>query len=135
MKRSPMPRKPKARKVDPSKPDTRSRVDKGPLRDPEHLARVRTLPCLVCGAGGVQAHHLRLGLRTMGVRKPDSACVPLCFYHHGRLHAIQEEAFWLPYSDIDPTGYAARIYAETLALRKSSGAKATSSGVAGVKGR
>lgn len=72
----------------------KSAVSKKPLRDAEHLARVRLEPCLVCGASGVEAHHLRIGLRTMGVRKSDHTAVPLCPPHHRQLHSGREEKFW-----------------------------------------
>jgi hypothetical protein len=74
---------------------TRSRVAKGPARDPEHLARVRQERCLFCDRFPPnEAHHVRLGLRTMGVRKSDYLAVPLCSSCHRMLHQGKEEHFW-----------------------------------------
>jgi hypothetical protein len=78
---------------------TRSRVRKGPVRDEKHLEKVRECGCL---AGGnhcvplIHAHHVRLGLRTMGVRKSDYLTVPLCDWHHRLLHEVygSEQKFW-----------------------------------------
>jgi hypothetical protein len=74
-----------------------SAVRKGPVRSKSHLERVREQPCLICGATGVHAHHSRVGLRTMGVRKDDTRAVPLCPVHHDELHKGKEEAFWARY--------------------------------------
>ncbi len=53
--------------------------------DPEYLARVRSLPCLLSGRGGcygpVEAHHA--GKRPgMGLKAADRTAVPLCRAHH-----------------------------------------------------
>lgn len=104
------------RAANPLKPDTRSAVKKGPLRDPDHLARIRQMPCVVCGASGVHAHHSRVGLRTMGVRKSDETCLPLCPKHHDKLHSMNEGDFWIV-CNISPLEVAAALYAETLRLR------------------
>ncbi len=42
-----------------------------------HLARVHEIPCVVCGANGVEAHHIREG-QGMGQRAPDMLCAALC---------------------------------------------------------
>lgn len=67
-----------------------------PIRDKKHLAFVRTLPCLICGAYGCDAHHVRaFQLRTMGKRVGDDKTVPLCREHHDMAHGpLGEEAFW-----------------------------------------
>ena len=83
---------------------SRSRVKKGPLRSKAHLARVREHPCLACGVHGVQAHHLRIGLRTMGVRKADDRAVPLCPDHHAELHTMKEEFYWANLG-VDPVAW------------------------------
>lgn len=68
-----------------------------PVRDKDHLAFVRTLPCLICGAYGVDAHHVRaFQPRTMGKRVGDDKVVPLCRVHHDEAHAGREEEFWGP---------------------------------------
>ncbi len=74
---------------------TRSKVSKGPARDEKHLAKVRLENCLFCQRFGPnEAHHIRLGLRTMGVRKSDYLAVPLCNACHRMLHEGKEEHFW-----------------------------------------
>ncbi len=83
---------------------SRSKVRKGPYRSAAHLARVREQPCIVCGLQPVEAHHLRLGLRTMGVRKPDNFAVPLCRSHHAVLHTMKEEWFWAE-RGVDPVAW------------------------------
>lgn len=96
MKRSPFRSKPKPKRPAPlvKKALGKSATRKGPVRSKSHLARVREQPCLVCGAKGVQAHHVRVGLRTMGVRKDDTRAAPLCSAHHDELHRGKEETFW-----------------------------------------
>lgn len=91
-----------------------SAVDKGPLVDRSHRARVAEAPCMVCGLRGLtQAHHIRECFpRTMGVRIGDEWCVPLCVTHHAELHAINNETFWKHYH-LDPKGWARRFYKET----------------------
>jgi hypothetical protein len=49
---------------------------------------------LICGSHPCHAHHLRIGLRTMGVRVSDHLTVPLCSSHHDELHRGKEETFW-----------------------------------------
>lgn len=45
----------------------------------EHLARVKSLPCGVCGAAGPsEAHHLKQGLHF--------SCIPLCVDCHRGSH-------------------------------------------------
>lgn len=91
---------------------TRSRVSKGPARDAKHLERIRSCPCLVCGAtrnqaiwGGIQAHHVRcIGPRTMGKRVSDYITTPLCNYCHARLHE-HDEASWWASRCIDPRAF------------------------------
>lgn len=42
-----------------------------------HMDRVAKLPCGVCGADGVELHHIIQG-RTPGMRSPDALVIPLC---------------------------------------------------------
>lgn len=111
MKRSPIRRAPKKPKpLAPLVPKSlgRSAVDKGPVRSKSHLAIVREQACLVCG---VHAHHVRIGLRTMGVRQDDTRAVPLCPTHHDELHRGNEDAFWLRYG-IAPLAWCERFLRE-----------------------
>ena len=55
-------------------------------RDPDHMARVAQLPCVICGRWPVEVHHCihdRYGQR----RSPDTETIPLCRDHHQLLHA------------------------------------------------
>lgn len=56
-------------------------------RDADHLARVRSLPCIICAEWGTrqttptEAHHVICG--RYGTRKvPDRMTLPLCREHH-----------------------------------------------------
>lgn len=42
-----------------------------------HLTRVAALPCCVCGADGVEIHHILEG-RTPGRRSADWLAIPVC---------------------------------------------------------
>ena len=98
MKRSFMKRRPKPRNKGKAA-GTRSRVKKGPARDPKHLFKVRLSPCLVCiGWGDIpnEAHHVRcIAPRTMGKRVSDYLTVSLCKRHHAKLHTMNEADFWI----------------------------------------
>lgn len=119
MKRTALKRKPpRKRKVDPSKPDTRTKVKRGPARDPEHLARVRQHPCLIECDGQIirlgaqwtarsQAHHVRcIAPRSLGKRVSDYLTVPLCVDCHSDLHAYNEATYWRAVK-IDPAAWIA----------------------------
>lgn len=43
----------------------------------QHLSKVHDLPCGVCGASPVEAHHILEG-RTPGRKSPDALAIPLC---------------------------------------------------------
>ena len=51
------------------------------IEDPAHLARVRALPCVVCGMTPSEAHHIREG-SGMGQKAGDHEAISLCPYHH-----------------------------------------------------
>ena len=42
-----------------------------------HLAKIHELQCGVCGAYGVEAHHILIG-RTPGRKSSDVLAIPLC---------------------------------------------------------
>ncbi len=96
---------------------TRSKVSKKPLRDPEHLARVRTKRCWSCfAAQGTEAHHIRECYpRTMGRRIGDDKTIPLCSPCHIALHR-RSRTFWQGSKD-SVVSYAAALYVESLSLR------------------
>ncbi len=95
MKRSPLKRKtPMKRK--------RPKARKGPVKNPEHLAWIRTLPCSVyrlqeatCEKygwhfvpiceGRIDPHHSTIG-RGLGQKTDDAKAFPLCRKHHEELH-------------------------------------------------
>ncbi len=94
---------------------TRSKVQKGPIRDAKHLDRVRRLNCRGCHAPGPsEAHHIRECYpRTMGVRVGDDKVIPLCPLCHRSIH---ETGRWAT-PDVARAD-AAAYYAETLRLRE-----------------
>jgi len=68
------------------------RIKPGRVEDPEHLARVRSLPCIACQIGGTEqvfateAHHIRRdSYRTcygVAQKAGDHEAIPLCKLHH-----------------------------------------------------
>ncbi len=73
------------------------RKRKRPGDDKTHLHNIALLPCMVCGRGPVQVHHLLRvpgGKRGMGSRNEDRWAVPLCVNHHRELHADGNEVRW-----------------------------------------
>ena len=64
--------------------------------DEDHLAFVRTLPCLVCGIISGEAHHLLSAPeRGMSRRSDDNHTLPLCHRHHMALHHTGNERKYL----------------------------------------
>ena len=54
-----------------------------------HMARVAQLPCVLCGAHGVQVHHLREGEAAgAGQRAHDQISIPLCVTCHTGPHGV-----------------------------------------------
>ena len=95
-----------------------SAVDKGPIRDRAHMARLAQMPCVVCGTAYVQVHHIRECLpRTMGVRVGDDMTLPVCVLHHAEIHATNTDALWRRMR-IDAPALAAKLYAETVRERR-----------------
>ena len=94
-----------------------SSVDKGPIRDGNHMGRVAGQRCLICQLAHPQVHHIREALpRTMGVKVGDDMTVPVCPTHHMEIHATNNMAAWDRYG-IDPLAWAKKFYAETLRTR------------------
>jgi hypothetical protein len=82
----------------------------------DHLAFIRTLPCLICGSRKVEAAHIRArspayGKRGVGAgEKPDDKfTVPLCVDHHQQQHAVNEMTFWTLVG-IDPFAIALSLF-------------------------
>jgi hypothetical protein len=81
----------------------RFRPRRGPERDPDYLAWIRTLPCAVCsrvsgGATVIEAAHTNvLGPRGLGQKTTDFSAIPLCSGHHREnldsYHLLGEKKF------------------------------------------
>lgn len=90
-----------------------------PIRSPNHLALVRSQPCMIKYDGEncnrqARAHHLTFlkGKRGMGQKVGDNWTVPICDGHHYDLHYIGEKFFWGGY-DIgldEVTNYAMELW-------------------------
>lgn len=61
-----------------------------PKRNKAHMARVATLPCVICARHPVQVHHCIHG-RYSQARAPDEMTIPLCVDCHNELHADKAE--------------------------------------------
>ena len=86
------------------------------FKDEKHLAFIRELPCVITGAYGCEACHIRMGSaehnkkRTGKGQKPSDAwTVPMHPDLHREQHTMNESAFWSRYG-IDPFELAIRIY-------------------------
>lgn len=89
-----------------------SRVKPKRRKQPGHMARVATMPCLVCGRRS-EVHHVRTGNQG----KDDARVVPLCPEHHRHsklgFHGLgSERAFYQEYG-IDLSAEAERIALES----------------------
>ncbi len=83
-------------------------------RDREHLRRVASLPCLICGRSPSQAHHLRFAQPRVTARKvSDEWVVLLCATHHRALHEAGDERRWWGQHAMDPVPEANRLCAWT----------------------
>jgi DNA recombination protein Rad52 len=100
----------------------RGKIDKSQLavseprreRDPDHLKRVASRPCLVCGRNRAQAHHLTyLQPRAMGRKVSDEFTVPLCSTHHRELHSSGNEKAWWAERSIDPKPVARALWQDS----------------------
>jgi DNA recombination protein Rad52 len=81
------------------------------LRNPDHLRRLSTLPCIICGRKPAHAHHLTFAqLRAMGSKTSDEYAVPLCALHHRDLHNHGNELEWWRLKNIDPLPLALSLW-------------------------
>lgn len=65
------------------------------IDDKEHLAFIRTLPCVKCSALPCEAAHIRSGTDGgTGLKPSDCWVVPLCAVHHYEQHQKGELTFW-----------------------------------------
>jgi hypothetical protein len=86
-------------------------------RDRNHLRFVISQPCLVCGRGPSDAHHLKFAeQRAMGRKVSDKFSVPICRLHHRELHRRGDERAWWGKQGIDPLPIAAALWERTHAV-------------------
>jgi hypothetical protein len=86
-------------------------------RDRNHLRFVISQPCLVCGRGPSDAHHLKFAeQRTMRRKVSDKFTVPVCRLHHRELHRRGDERAWWGKQGIDPLPIAAALWESTHAV-------------------
>ncbi len=86
-------------------------------RDRNHLRFVASQPCLVCGRGPSDAHHIKFAeQRAMGRKVSDKFTVPVCRLHHRELHRRGDERAWWDKQRIDPLPIAAALWARTHAV-------------------
>jgi len=71
------------------------------VRDKDHLAFIRQLPCIWCNAYEVIAAHIRKGTDGgTGLKPGDCWTVPLCNKDHAEQHRIGEPAFFGNMDDV-----------------------------------
>jgi DNA recombination protein Rad52 len=81
------------------------------VRDPDHLAYVRSLPCLVCARTPSEPHHLRFAQpRGLSSKPSDEWTVPLCLLHHRALREAGSEERWWAEQHLDAKAEAERLW-------------------------
>jgi hypothetical protein len=86
-------------------------------RDRNHLRFVASQPCLVCGRGPSDAHHIKFAeQRALGRKVSDKFTIPVCRLHHRELHRRGDERAWWGIQGIDPLPLAAALWARTHAV-------------------
>ncbi len=90
--------------------------DQARIRDPQHLAFIRTLPSVISGRGPCEACHIRYGdpiynkKRTGKAQKPSDAwSVPMTAAEHRSQHDSNEAKWWAK-QGIDPLAVARALY-------------------------
>lgn len=80
-RRTPLKAKTGIQRTGPPRKRSKHKVSKrGPWRNPQYLAFVRSLPCVVCGGPADSAHHI-IGVGGMGgtgTKAPDDMTMPVC---------------------------------------------------------
>lgn len=89
---------------------------KARAKDGDHLAYLRTLPCVITGKSPVEAAHIRFGSKLwgkpitgIGTKPDDRWCLPLSPDLHREQHAGSEAKFWQDHG-LDPLVIAARLW-------------------------
>jgi hypothetical protein len=79
-------------------------------RDPDRLARVKQLPCVICGAPPPSDAHHCIGGRYSQRKAPDSMTIPLCKADHqdGPYAIHNDKAGWEARNGKD-TDYLAEV--------------------------
>lgn len=123
MKRTPFLRKPKRRKrraplVPKALAQRQEAKAEAPIRDRDHLDRVKTQRCLKCGhpPPSDPSHPKELWPSTIGAKTGDDKVQPLCRRCHDDLGAHCRPEWWNGRAD-EARQWAATFYAETLRLR------------------
>jgi hypothetical protein len=80
--------------------------------DPYHVRYVAQQPCLVCGGGPANAHHLRF-TEELARKVSDEFMVPLCRDHDDELKAASNEAAWWRRTSVDPIDTARMLWRVT----------------------
>jgi hypothetical protein len=74
------------------------------FKSEKYRSFIRAQVCLGCGAwGGSVAHHEDNGFYNsgMGMKPPDTQCLPLCRECHARRHRMSSDLFWKE-ANVDP---------------------------------
>lgn len=91
------------------------------LKRPDHLAFVRTLPCVCCGDDtSTEAAHVRMKdpriakpITGMQIKPDDKFTLPLCGKHHREQHEGSEAEFWKS-KQTDPVLLSLAIFAASV---------------------
>jgi hypothetical protein len=97
-----------------------SRRKRPRIENKNHLAFIRSLPCVVCGTRrNVEAAHVRMGNPLYGKsqagmqeKSDDRWTVSLCPRHHDEQHGMNEADFWMAL-DIDPLRLGLALFDST----------------------
>ena len=76
-----------------------------------HEARLREMPCIGCGAWGVELHHTMVEFPEKRFRRDHRYQLPVCSSCHrgtGGIHGIGDEAQWAAIMGLRDTGEIAR---------------------------
>lgn len=78
-----------------------------------HLAMVRLLPCLACGASGCEAHHLLLADPTRGMSRKaaDRWAIPVDRACHAEIHRLGYDEAMFTAMGIDARAVASALWA------------------------
>jgi hypothetical protein len=81
-----------------------------------HEERLEQMPCLNCGAFGVELHHVLQDFPGKRFRRDHRYQIPLCAgCHRGPygVHGVGNEALWADAWKIDVVAEAGRLWSET----------------------